>query len=200
MSIFGVSADRLLGLWPGLSAAWFRGRFGGLLIALGFAVVLEIALLSTTVWPVWLGPIPVPVVWFCVVLYWLATVLPAFRSGTLGNRGVPLRGARRLDLLREAQTEYLTGNWLRTEERLLVLLDGDDSDVEVLLMLATLCRRLNRGEEARCHLELASSFDRTAKWRWEIDHERSRLERQQKRIGIDVDGRATARGTSAYAA
>lgn len=185
VSFLGISTNRLAGLWPGLPAAWFRGSLTGLLIALGFALVLEIAVLSTAVWPLWLRPSTVAVVWFCVVLYWLIAALPSLLQGTLGNRDVLAGSQQRLDLFRKAQAEYLTGNWIEAERQLLSLLDADDSDAEVQLMLATLYRRLNRRHDAGRHLELAMEYDVRSKWNWEISQERRFLQ-NRRADSVDV--------------
>jgi tetratricopeptide (TPR) repeat protein len=152
-----------------------RGKLGGLLIALGFAVVLEIALLTSVVWPLWFGPVASTVVWFSVVLYWLIGALPQFLRGTLGSQPFRTDGVQRLDLFRQAQAEYLRGNWFLAEQRLQDLLATDETDADVQLMLASLYRRLNRADEAERQLNLANDFDRTGKWRWEITRERRRI-------------------------
>ena len=198
MSVFRINSNRLLGLWPGLPTAWFRGSFSGLLIALGFAIVLEIAILATIVWPLWFRPATVAVVWFCVVLYWLIAALPSFAQRTLGNRDLGQASSQRLDLFRKAQAEYLTGNWSVAEQHLLVLLDADASDVEVQLMLATLYRRLGRWREAGRRLELATDTDTRKKWHWEISRERQCL--READLVDPISGTSLGAGNQADAA
>lgn len=184
MSILGISADRLLRLWPGLPAAWLRGKLSGLLIALGFAIVLEVALLASVLWPLWLGSATNAVVWLVVVLYWLGGALPQLIGGTLGTRehlGEDIVG---LDLFRKAQAEYLSGNWFQAEQRLQELLAADESDADVRLMLASLYRRLGRTVDAKKHLELVGEYDRTEKWHWEVSREYDRLHSLRSQIPV----------------
>jgi hypothetical protein len=42
---------RLLCLWPGLARLWLRGDLRGLLAAVGFAGLLNAALVATLIWP-----------------------------------------------------------------------------------------------------------------------------------------------------
>ena len=173
--ILGIKSDRLIGLWPGLPAAWMRGRVCSLLIALGFAVVLEVALLTSVVWPLWLGRNTVAVVWFCVVVYWLIGALPFFVRGTLGSRDLNFGNRQRLDLFRQAQREYLRGDWFQAEQRLHGLLAADETDVVVQLMLASLYRRIDRPERAERHLDLVAQYDQPGKWQWEVSQQRRQL-------------------------
>ena len=163
-----ISAKWLWNLWPGLPDAWLRGRIEGLLIALGFALVLEIALLTSFVWPLWFGPFTRTVVWFCVAVYWLIGTVSAVIRGAhnFGN------ASGRLGLFRQAQAEYLNGNWFGAERLLQQLLGTDETDADVRLMLATLYRRIRRWDAARRQLSLVTTYDHEGKWRLEVSRER----------------------------
>ncbi len=169
-----ISVNWLFNLWPGLPDAWMRGRIEGLLIALGFAIVLEAALITSFVWPLWFGPFTRTVVWFCVAMYWLVGTVPALVRGTqnFGNT------SGRLGLFRQAQAEYLSGNWFGAERLLQQLLGTDETDADVRLMLATLYRRIRRWDAARRQLTLVTTYDQQGKWQLEVSRERILLGRE----------------------
>src|SRR5262245_50023041 len=66
-----------LALWPVLARLWLRGEFVGLVTAVGFATVLNFALITTFVWPqlvsrglpAWAVP---AMAWIVVVWFWVA--------------------------------------------------------------------------------------------------------------------------------
>ncbi len=163
-----ISLNWLFSLWPGLPNAWLRGRIEGLLIAVGFAIVVETALITSFVWPLWFGPFTRTVVWFCVAVYWLVGTVPALvrRKHSFGNV------SGRLGLFRQAQAEYLSGNWFAAERLLQQLLGTDETDADVRLMLATLYRRIRRWDAARRQLTLVTTYDRQGKWQLEVSRER----------------------------
>ena len=182
VSILGNRGNRLLQLWPGLPDAWLRGRLSGLLIALGFGIVLQAAVVASVLWPLWLGSVTNAVVWLVVVLYWLGGALPQLIGGTLSTDEYLAGDIEGLDLFRQAQAEYLSGNWFQAEQRLQELLAVDESDTDVRLMLATLYRRLGRLVDAEKQLGLVDEFDRAGKWHWEVAQELDRLGNRQTEL------------------
>ena len=70
-------------LWPGLTALWLRGRWGGLAVAIAFGLAIQLAVLRT------LAPAELPVVlasanpmvaWVCVLSLWIAGVWFGWRD------------------------------------------------------------------------------------------------------------------------
>ncbi len=162
-------------LWPGLPAAWLGGRIGGLLVAVGFTLVLELALLTNFVWPLWFGTATRTVVWLCVALYWLVGTVPAWLRGATRFPDEPSR----LGLFRQAQVEYLSGNWFAAERLLKQLLGADATDADVRLMLATLYRRVRRWDAAQSELALVATYDQFGKWQLEVSRERILLQQER---------------------
>jgi thioredoxin-like negative regulator of GroEL len=101
-------------------------------------------------------------------MYWLFGAAPTLIRGahSLGDT------SGRLGLFRQAQVEYLSGNWCGAERLLQQLLGTDETDADVRLMLATLYRRIRRWDAARRQLALVTTYDQRGKWRLEIARER----------------------------
>jgi thioredoxin-like negative regulator of GroEL len=79
------------------------------------------------------------------------------------------------DLFREAQAQYLQGNWYAAEETLRAMLAANPRDVEARLMLATLLRHTARLEEAASQLQQTARLEASAGWRQELQTEWRRL-------------------------
>lgn len=157
--------------WPGLSAAWYRGDLPGLVIALGFAALLECALLVTFIWPEMAAPWLSAMVWLSVFGVWLYVVAPYFFSGGTEDDEF----AENADLFQIAQTEYLNGNWQEAETALAGLLAQDRFDADARLMLSTLYRHMGQPSESLRQLDILEESDGATKWQVEIDRERQLL-------------------------
>jgi len=93
-------------------------------------------------------------------------------AGTMREEGAKERFEERNDrLFREAQRQYLIGDWVRCEQLLRQLLKRDKRDIEARLMLATLWRHLDRAEEAARQLHRLEQFEAAAPWSHEIARE-----------------------------
>jgi len=169
------SSPYIICLWPGLPRLWIRGDWVALATAVAFGAALNLALVSSFVWPELLPPAFNLIGWFILGTVWLASVFQAYRS-------LPhLREPPRVDdrgLFIQAQAEYLRGHWFEAETLLRQLLRHCSRDVDVLLMLATLYRRTRRYDEAGKQLDRLDRLDEAHKWRWEIAQERGTLKRQ----------------------
>ena len=90
-------------------------------------------------------------------------------------------------IYRDAQRNYLAGNWVRCEQRLRQLLQLDKRDVESQLMLATLWRHLGRTEEAVRQLHQLECLEAAAPWSYEITHELEQLANEPDELDQRVD-------------
>ena len=161
-------------IWPGLPWLWLRGSIGGLVIALAFAVLLDMAILTTWIWSdvvdlqISIG------IWTTTFAVWiLATTSAISRFPT----PIPKKQDARVErLFLEARNAYLAHNWLTAETRIRSLLALAPTDGEAQLMLITMLRRVNRIREARHALEQLSRSDSGALWQTEINRERLLLE------------------------
>jgi hypothetical protein len=175
-------------LWPGLPWVWLRGSAAGLVLALAFAVSLDVALVTTFIWPD-LAELPFAIaVWSATGVVWLASVVSAAAAFPPPLARPP---ATEIDpLFVKARDAYLARDWLVAETRLRELLDLSPTDGEAQLLLATLLRRVGRLGEAREALAKLSASDSGNRWRAAIITERERVE-AAVRGQASTDGPAT---------
>jgi hypothetical protein len=169
--------------WPGLPRLWVQGDLSAVLLATAFGGVLNLLLVSNVLWP---ELIPEPgrsLAWLFLVGWWLFSAIRAYCS--LGQLDAPAIADSR-GLFIQAQGEYLKGHWFEAESLLQQLLRSARRDLDAHLMLATLCRRTRRYDEAEARLDLIDQFEGAEKWRWEIEAER-RLLRQQAGEGQQAE-------------
>lgn len=157
-------------VWPGLPWLWLRGSLAGLVLALAFAVALDVALVTTFVWPR-LVELPFTIaVWAATAVVWLVSAVSAVAAFPPSLAGRP--AAEIEPLFVKARDAYLARDWLVAETRLRELLDLAPTDGEAQLLLATLLRRVGRLDEARDALDKLSASDSGRRWRAAIAAER----------------------------
>lgn len=159
-------------LWPGLVQLCRRGSWAGLAVALGMALVFDLALLGTFGWSELLAPAIRSGLWIFVGALWLGMV-----ALTWGWDATPLDAEKPRDdnLFLEARGYYLKGNWFEAERCLTAALKREERDLDCRLLLATLLRRTGRGEEARRELDLLERLEGSLRWAVEIAAERKLL-------------------------
>lgn len=165
-------------LWPGLSELWVRGRWTGLVWALGFTLLLNAALVSKGVWPE-LGNFWIRSgLWYLVLGFWLANSI--WMGVRLASGSLDAHDASADQLFQTAQTSYLRGQWFQAEAVLLRLLRREPGDAEALLLLATLKRHTQQFEEAREILEKLERLDASRRWWFEIHREKQLLTEREE--------------------
>ncbi len=158
---------RLAYLWPGLPQLWHAGMWWGLVLAAGFAVLVNLLLLASFVWVELLRPFDLRLGWLAAGSLWGVS---AMLSNAFGRSA---HDATSSDLLfREALSEYLQGSWFEAETKLARRLRMVPRDVEARLLMATLLRRTRRHDEALDQLDRLERLRDAAKWGREIDQER----------------------------
>ena len=187
--------------WPGLAQLWLRGSYPALFWAIGFSILLNLALVSTFLWPALLGDTFPVIAWPILFCIWLGSTLISLRM--IDELSVPPQMAAEQErsgfsdeivgktdndcqsdstgeishtLFNRAQREYLKGHWSETESLLKARLNQTERDIEASLLLATLYRRSNRFVEAAQQLEQIVKFDDSVHWSFEIDRERQSIE------------------------
>jgi tetratricopeptide (TPR) repeat protein len=156
-------------LWPGLPQLWFSGLWSGLVLAAGFAVLLNLLLLASLVWVELLSPPHLRLGWLAVGVLWSGS---AILSAGHARRGATQGTASAEALFREALSEYLQGSWFEAETILGRLLQRHPRDVEARLLLATLLRHARRYPEALDQLDRLERLRDATKWTQEIAAER----------------------------
>ena len=179
------SALNLTRLWPGLTSLWLQGRWTGLGLAAAFAVSLNSALVITFVWPqilssdlpAWICP---SAAWVWVLWFWITGFCSGSRLLAATTPADSERAVENDKLLRDAQVEYLKGNWIEVEALLARLLLRQPSDGEAILLQATLHRRTGRLEKARKSLARLAESEHSDRWQPEIADERRRIEQLER--------------------
>jgi hypothetical protein len=140
-----------------------------LAIACGFAVLLDIAILSTWVWTELLDSPFRIFAWSGVILFWLASAV----AGAMQMPALLRVPSPELvdELFARAQAEYLKANWFECEVAVNQLLEEKPGDVDARMLLASMLRRLGHGEEARQQLRSLAALEGAGKWQLEMARE-----------------------------
>ncbi|MEE2825837.1 MAG: hypothetical protein VYE64_04335 [Planctomycetota bacterium] len=189
--------------WPGLAPLWLRGSWSSLALAVGFSVLLNIALVATFAWPTLLGDSFPAVAWPLIFVIWVCSSVVSCRMvGSWVDPPVMAAEAKVVEkgdffqekqpdtLFNRAQGEYLKGNWSEVERLLKGRLKQKDRDVESRLLLATLYRHTGRPELARVELDSLKRFDESVHWDFEISNEYERiiqLEQESRNETVTTD-------------
>lgn len=166
--------------WPGLPGLWFRGQMSSLLVAVGFSILLNLALVSSFLWRWSLGETFPAVAWPVIFLIWSTSAWIGYNRLT-DVMSVPssekVADPERPDtLFIQAQREYLGGHWEEAESLLRRRIDGAPRDVEARLLLVTLLRHTRRLDLARNQLSEMQKYDEAIEWEFESDRERQLIE------------------------
>ncbi len=179
-------------LWPGLPHLWNRGSWAGLILAVGFTVLLNVLLVATLVWTEWMAPKArlvgygvLTVIWFLAWLESRADWRRYVAELASGDQPTEEPNDRSDRLFGEAQRSYLAGDWIKTEQLLRQLLKYDKKDIEARLMLATLWRHLGRTVEASEQLDKLERLEAAEPWRHEIAREKEQLHAQDEQQQTD---------------
>lgn len=184
----------ILCLWPGLPQLWLSGAWSGLALAIGFAALLDLLLLTSSLWTEWVEGALRVAGWTAVAVLWGASMITGWRWSReyLADAERP----REEDLFPRALGEYLKGNWYEAEAACKSLLRRVSGDVQARLLLATLLRRTKRWPEAREQLETLSRLEAAASWEFEIADELERLAEAEEQATIEVGGESDRHQTT----
>ncbi len=154
-------------LWPGLPQLWKYGAWQHLAAAVVFALLLNLAILSTFLWSELLSPGVRNLAWLAVFVIWVVSAVLSLRF----SRGTQDEHGPANDRFCDAQEHYLRGEWFEAERLLNAEIHRNPRDVDSRLMLATLMRHTRRFDEATWHLDRLHRFDGSEKWALEIQRE-----------------------------
>jgi hypothetical protein len=160
-------------VWPGMPWLWLRGSFAGLVLALAFALALDVAVFTTWIWSELVDFRLSLALWTATAVVWLISTVSAV---TGFPPPIPHgRDAAADALLVKARDAYLARDWLAAETKLRTLLDLSPTDGEAQLLLGTLLRRVGRLDEAAAAFETLSRSDAGAPWLHSIARELERI-------------------------
>lgn len=168
--------------WPGLPQLWLRGDPVALVLAVAFAVLLNLALVTSLVWTEILDPWHRNILWMVVGIVWLISAVVSARWWQ--SRESPQSDFVQ-DLFRHSLNQYLQGNWIEAERRLRRLLRKNSHDVDARLLLVGVMRHTHRIDEAHRQLDRLVACEGAEKWQTEIDREYELLDREQPQEAID---------------
>jgi tetratricopeptide (TPR) repeat protein len=142
---------------------WLRGDFYALGLAVFYSILLNLALVSSLIWPAYLGSRFLVVAWPLLAVVWLASAWISWRGMPLwfqvGHK-IAAPAEMRVDtLFNQAQREYLKGNWAEARELLERRLRLRPRDVESRLLLVSVLRRVGRFQAAVSEIELLEGMD-----------------------------------------
>jgi hypothetical protein len=141
-----------------------------LVLAAGFAVLVNVLLLASFVWVELLQPRDLQLGWAATGLVWIGAAVMSIGVGRL-----PAQPASADSLFRGALREYLQGSWFEAESMLGRLLKQDPRDVAARLLLATLLRRTRRLDDALEQLYRLERLRDAQRWTREIAAEREQI-------------------------
>ena len=160
-------------VWPGLPWAWLRGSRAGLVLALAFAISVDLAVVTTFIWTDLVELPFIVAAWTAVAVVWLVSTVSA--AAAFPPPLVRPAPARVDPLFIRARDAYLARDWIGAETRLRELLALSPTDGEAQLLLATLLRRVDRRAEAGRELDKLSASDTGIRWQAAIAAERRLL-------------------------
>ncbi len=164
----------VLSTWPGLAQIWSGQEILGILLGVFFAAVLNVAVMARWIWP---DALPVGSADFLATLAgvtWLAGLGYTFWWIRYCH---PDRHRDEIDrLFRQAQDNYLRGQWAESLRRIERVLAMDESDGDALMHLGTLYLRTQQPTLARRTFRQCLESKHGAKWRWEIQRALARLD------------------------
>ena len=175
----------ILCCWPGLPGLWYRGRWSSLVLAIAFAILLNLTIVASFVWTGIFRDEAYPsVAWPVLLVIWftsaviakrnLPDVMSLTRSETITPNEDEIDGS--VDtLFIEARREYLKGHWEEARSLLLRQLKHYSRDIESRLMLATLYRHTRQFDDAVGQLNQLEKYDPAISWKNEIARERELL-------------------------
>lgn len=170
-------------------------------MAIGFSLVLNLALVSTFLWPALLGEFIPAIAWPIIFLVWLISTWTSFelveqlsappkmsseqeRNDFSAEKSGIINYDSQSDfdetatgtLFNRAQLEYLKGQWTAAETLLKERLNQAERDIEARLLLATLFRHTGKLDSAFDQLDQMECFDDSVHWDFEIRRERQLID------------------------
>ena len=167
---------RALCLWPGLAGLWLRGQWSSLVLAVGFALLLNLALAGSFLWPDLPGSRFSLVAWPILATGWILSFVLSWKALDRWSAGDETVAPGDDTLFIQAQTEYLKGDWELCQQFLVRRLHQQPRDLESRLLLATVLRRCGEIEAAREQLTVIKRIDGWQTWEQEIAAEWSLMD------------------------
>ena len=158
-------------MYPGYSGIVQYGHRSFLVMALGFALLLNAFLIANFYWTALITVNQRNIVLVALFGAWVAlTLVAAYWKHRLDAAAKP---ERHDETFRQTICHYLRGDWFATESQILPYLKRYPKDIEMLLLQATMYRHAKRYEEALLVLDKLLLLQNSRYWYAEIEAERS---------------------------
>jgi len=158
-------------MYPGYSGMVRYGHPSFLMMALGFALLVNAFLIANFYWSALITPTQRNICLIALLGAWIVLTLTAsFWKQYLDSA---TRTEQHDETFRQTICHYLRGDWFAAEAQILPYLKKYPKDVEVLLLQATMYRRMERYEEALLVLNKLQLLQNSRYWSAEIETERS---------------------------
>jgi len=158
-------------MFPGYSGMVQYGHRSFLVMALGFALMLDAFLVVNFYWTAWITTHQRNVLLVALLVAWIVLMLVATywkRQLDAAATPEPHDGT-----FRQAVCHYLRGDWFAAESQILPHLERYPKDIEMLLLQATMYRRTERYEEALVVLNKLRLLQNSRFWHAEIETEQT---------------------------
>ena len=160
-------------MYPGYSGIVQYGHRVFLLIALGFALLVDAFVIANFYWTALITTGQRN--FFLAILFgaWIfLTVLALFWQYRLNSEA---KMEPHDETFRQTMCHYLRGDWFAAEAQVLPHLKKYPKDIEMLLLQATMYRHTERYEEARLVLDKLQLLQNSRCWYAEIETERAMI-------------------------
>ena len=165
-------------LWPGLPWAWLRGSWAGLVLAIAFAICLNLSIMTAWIWTDFIELEMTFGICAATAIIWTVSSVSALT--TFPQPLINYRDEVTEKLFIDARDAYLARDWLRAETKLQTILTLSPTDGEAQLLLCTLLRRVSRFQEAKKALEKLTRSDTGKLWKHAIDRELSLIKQKNQ--------------------
>lgn len=179
---------RLLSFWPGFTELCAFGRWRFFFIAVLFAVLLDVLLVTNFFWTEYLSRNGKITLLVAAVISWVLLKMTAshFSRQIESIRHCDAKPKR----FKDAVCHYLSGNWFEAECLLDGLLLNNPRDVEAKLLLATLYRRTERFHDAERELAILCKYEECNPWTLEIELEKQYVQDGLKLSASDISAKS----------
>ena len=160
-------------MYPGYSGMVRYGHRSFLMMALGFALLVDAFLIANFYWSALITPGQRNICLAALFGMWIVlTLVASFWRQYLDSA---TQTEPHDETFRQTICHYLRGDWFAAEAQMLPYLKKYPKDVEMLLLQATMYRRMERYEEAMLVLKKLQLLQNSRYWHAEIETERSLL-------------------------
>ena len=158
-------------MFPGYSGIAQYGHRSFLMMALGFALLVDAFLIANFYWTALMTTAQRNLCLAALFGTWMIlTVIASFWKHHLGSG---TQTERYDEIFRQTVCHYLRGDWFAAEVQILPYLKECPKDIEMLLLQATMYRHTERYEEALLVLDKLRLLQDSRYWHAEIANERA---------------------------